>query len=164
MKGYQSWITLLGRLILGGTLLAAGSLKIGNPHDAAASVRVYELLPVSLANTLGYSLPWIEIGLALFLIFGIWVRQVAITSGALMAIFIVAIGQAWIRKLPINCGCFGNGGITADGKVHGLTYFTEIVRDFALVAIAYYLYRFPQGKLGLDKFSIEDLEESKQGE
>lgn len=151
MKKLQPWFTFLGRLILGGTLLAAGVLKIQHPSEAASSVRVYKLLPISLANILGYSLPPIEIGLAIFLLVGIWVKRVGAISGILMMIFIVAVGQAWARKLAINCGCFGNGGVTADGKVHPLTYLTEILRDIGLTALGYYLFRYPHGKLSMDK-------------
>ena len=156
MKKVQPWLTLVSRLILGGTLLAAGLLKIKNPSEAAASVRVYKMLPVGFANILGYSLPWIEIGIALLLILGVSLKKSAFAGGILMAMFIIAIGQAWARGLPINCGCFGNGGITADGKVHALTYFTEIARDIGLVLLAVFLYRFPRGKLGLDKFATEE--------
>ena len=161
MKTYQPWLTLLARLVLGGTLLAAGLLKIKNPSEAAASVRVYKMLPVAIANILGYSLPWIEIGIALLLIVGIALKKSALAGGILMAMFIIAIGQAWARGLPINCGCFGNGGVTADGKVHALTYFTEIVRDIGLVILSGFLYRFPQGKLGLDKFATEENDGNK---
>ena len=150
MKKLQPWLTFLARLILGGTLLAAGVLKIQHPSEAASSVRVYKLLPISLANILGYSLPPIEIGLAIFLLVGIWVKRVGAISGILMMIFIVAVGQAWARKLAINCGCFGNGGVTADGKVHPLTYLTEILRDIGLTALGYYLFCYPHGKLSMD--------------
>ena len=151
----RGWLTLLGRLLLGGVLLAAGYLKAKNPTEATASVRVYKLLPVSVANIFGYVLPWLEIGFALLLITGIWVRLSATLSGALMLLFIFAVGQAWARKLAINCGCFGNGGVTADGKVHGGVYLTEILRDIGLTIVAGYLYRFPHGKFGLDKESSE---------
>ena len=60
-KLIQPWLTLLARLILGGVLLAAGGLKIGNLQKSAMSVRAYELLPTDLANFFGYVLPWIEI-------------------------------------------------------------------------------------------------------
>jgi uncharacterized membrane protein YphA (DoxX/SURF4 family) len=151
MKKFQPWLTFLARLILGGTLLAAGVLKIQHPSEAASSVRVYKLLPVTLANILGYSLPPVEIGLAVFLLVGIWVKRVGAISGILMLVFIVAVGQAWARKLAINCGCFGNGGVSADGKVHPLTYLTEIVRDIGLTLLSYYLFRYPHGKFGIDK-------------
>ena len=118
------------------------------------------MLPVALANILGYSLPWIEIGVALLLILGVSVKKISLVSVVLMVMFIIAVGQAWARGLPINCGCFGNGGITTDGKVHALTYFTEIARDLGLLILAIYAYRFPQGKFGLDKLDKFEPEEN----
>jgi uncharacterized membrane protein YphA (DoxX/SURF4 family) len=146
----QPWLTLLARLILGGVLLAAGWIKAMKPSEAAASVRVYEVLPVNIANTFGYILPWVEIGIALLLIIGIWSRWTSVAAGTLMFLFVIAITQAWARKLPINCGCFGNGGITADGKVHPWTYATEIIRDLGLILLSIFITYFPGGKFALD--------------
>lgn len=64
----QPWLTLLARLILGGVLIAAGALKVGNLQKSAMAVRAYELLPVWMANLFGYALPWIEIGIGLLLV------------------------------------------------------------------------------------------------
>ena len=75
----------------------------------------------------------------------------ALIGTGLMIIFVIAISQAWIRGLPINCGCFGNGGLTADGKVNHWTYFSEILRDLGLIVCGIYIYRNPVGKLALDK-------------
>ena len=46
----QPWLTLLARLILGGVLIAAGALKVGNLQQSAMAVRAYELLPIWMAN------------------------------------------------------------------------------------------------------------------
>ncbi|GDX22116.1 hypothetical protein LBMAG09_00910 [Actinomycetes bacterium] len=144
----QPWITLLFRLILGGVLLAAGGLKIGHLQKSAMAVRAYEVLPISVANVIGYSLPWIEVGLAIFLILGVFVKQSAMASGALMFIFIIGIAQAGLRGLSIDCGCFGGGGQVAAGQTK---YLAEIFRDVGLLAIALALTKFPGGKFALDR-------------
>ena len=59
----QPWLTLLARLILGGVLIVAGALKVGNLQKSAMAVRAYEMLPIWLANLFGYAPPWIEIGI-----------------------------------------------------------------------------------------------------
>lgn len=151
MKLIQPWLTFAARIILGATLFAAGWIKLFNTYEAKASVRAYDVLPVSVANALGMLLPPLEIALALLLIIGIWSKQIALLSTLLMVIFVVAISQAWIRGLPINCGCFGNGGVTADGKVHNWTYLSEILRDLGLILCGVYIYFKPIGKLALDK-------------
>ncbi len=144
----QPWMTLLFRLILGGVLLAAGGLKVGHLQKSAMAVRAYEVLPISVANVIGYSLPWIEVGLAIFLILGVFVKQSAMASGALMFIFIIGIAQAGLRGLSIDCGCFGGGGQVAAGQTK---YLAEIFRDVGLLAIALALTKFPGGKFGLDR-------------
>lgn len=148
---FQPWITFAFRLILGGVLLVAGAIKVTDPYGSATSVRAYQILPVHLANFLGFVLPFIEVGIGILLIVGIWVRLSAIAGGALMVMFIIAIGQAWIRGISLDCGCFGKGGLIAGDELPVWNYTVEIARDVALAVIGGFLYRYPQGKLGLDK-------------
>jgi uncharacterized membrane protein YphA (DoxX/SURF4 family) len=148
MKRYSAWLTLLARLILGGTLLAAGLLKVAHPYTSAAAVRAYRLLPHGLANFIGYTLPWFEIGVALALILGLAVRFSAAVSGLLMLAFIFGVGSAWARGLTIDCGCFGGGGTVAAGATK---YWQEILRDLGLTLIAGYLIWKPKSKFALGK-------------
>ena len=147
-KLYQPWLTLLERLGLGGVLLAAGGLKIENLQKSAMSVRAYELLPVGLANFLGFVLPWIEIGMGLLLIVGVAVSIVGLLGALTMFAFVVAIAQAWARGLSIDCGCFGGGGEIAPEETKDLS---TILRDIGFLLSGVYLYYFPKGKFGLDK-------------
>jgi uncharacterized membrane protein YphA (DoxX/SURF4 family) len=151
MMRFQPWLTFLFRLILGGVLLVAGALKVTDPYSSATSVRAYQILPVDLANLLGFVLPFAEVVIGIFLIFGIWVRLNAIAGGALMVMFIIAIGQAWARGISLDCGCFGKGGLLDSDELPVWNYTLEIARDIVLAAFAVYIYRFPQGKLGFDK-------------
>jgi uncharacterized membrane protein YphA (DoxX/SURF4 family) len=147
-KLYQPWLTLIARLGLGGVLLAAGGLKIENLQKSAMSVRAYELLPVGLANFLGFVLPWIEIGMGLLLIVGVAVSIVGLLGALTMFAFVVAIAQAWARGLSIDCGCFGGGGEIAPEETK---YLSTILRDIGFLLLGVYLYYFPKGKFGLDK-------------
>ena len=151
MKKFQPWLTFLFRLILGGVLLVAGALKVSDPYASATSVRAYQILPVDLANFLGFVLPFAEVVIGIFLIVGIWVRLNAIAGGTLMVMFIIAIGQAWARGISLDCGCFGKGGLIDSDELPVWNYTLEIARDIVLAAFAVYIYRFPQGKLGFDK-------------
>ncbi|CAB4755150.1 unannotated protein [freshwater metagenome] len=150
----QPWLTFIFRLILGGVLLVAGGLKVTDPYASATAVRAYQVLPVPIANLLGFVLPFIEVGLGIFLIVGVWVKFISLLGAALMLVFVLAIGQAWARGISLDCGCFGKGGLRDTTELPVLTYAIEILRDLALAILGGYLYRFPQGKLGLDK-SVE---------
>lgn len=145
---YQPWLTFMARLILGGILVAAGGLKIDNLQKSAMAVRSYEMLPIGVANFLGYALPWIEIGIGLLLVIGVAVGISGLLGALTMFAFIIAISQAWARGLNIDCGCFGGGG-TVDPE--DTKYLSEIIRDIGLLALGIYLYYFPKGKFGLDK-------------
>ena len=147
-KVAQPWLTLLARLILGGVLFAAGALKIGSLQKSAMAVRAYELLPVSLANFLGYTLPWIEIGVGLLLIAGVAVRISGLIGALTMLAFIIAIAQAWARGLSIDCGCFGGGGAI---DPEDTKYLSEIIRDIGLLILGIYLYFYPKGRFSVDK-------------
>ena len=148
IKALQPWLTLFSRLILGGVLLVAGLLKVTHPAKSAMAVRAYEVLPIPVANFLGYALPWIEVGIALLLILGVAIKPAAMMGGFLMFLFIVAISQAWARGLTIDCGCFGGGGQVAKGETK---YLEEILRDTGLVILAIYLVMYPRGKFSLDR-------------
>ena len=147
-KVAQPWLTLLARLILGAVLLVAGALKVPNLPKSAMAVRAYEMLPIPIANFLGYTLPWIEIGLGLLLIVGVTVKISAALGALTMLAFIIAIAQAWARGLSIDCGCFGGGG-TIDPE--DTKYLSEIIRDIGLMGLGIFLYLYPKGRFAIEK-------------
>jgi len=147
-KVAQPWLTLLARLILGAVLLVAGALKVPNLPKSAMAVRAYEMLPIPIANFLGYTLPWIEIGLGLLLIVGVTVKISGALGALTMLAFIIAIAQAWARGLSIDCGCFGDGG---EIDPEDTKYLSTIIRDLGLLGLGVFLYFFPKGRFALDK-------------
>jgi len=147
-KVAQPWLTLLARLILGAVLLVAGALKVPNLPKSAMAVRAYEMLPIPIANFLGYTLPWIEIGLGLLLIVGVTVKISGALGALTMLVFIIAIAQAWARGLSIDCGCFGGGG-TIDPE--DTKYLSEIIRDIGLMGLGIFLYLYPKGRFAIEK-------------
>ena len=100
------------RLLLTAVFLWAGVAKLRGPHLFAADVAAFRLLPAGapgLALAVAYYLPWLEILCAA----GLWVprwRPAALGVGAaLLAGFTLALGSAWARGIPLDCGCFGAG-------------------------------------------------------
>lgn len=159
MKRYQPWIGLAARLILGGTLIAAGYLKFDELDKSQMAVRAYELLPIPLANFMGIFLPFFELAVGILLVLGAATRLSALASGLLMFAFMIGISQAWVRGLSIDCGCFGGGGQVAPGEAD---YLTPLLRDTGLTVLAVYLTLFPHTKFSLDKNS-ESLTQPGEG-
>jgi uncharacterized membrane protein YphA (DoxX/SURF4 family) len=130
-KQVAAWILRLG---LGALFAVTGALKLADPAGFAVEIHNYQILP-ALAPLLAATLPMIEIALAAALIVGRrpWVRAGALGTGALSAVFTVAVGSVIARGLNISCGCFGAGS----GPVTWLT----VLRDVALVGACVALFR-----------------------
>jgi uncharacterized membrane protein YphA (DoxX/SURF4 family) len=148
MKKYLPWIGLVARLVLGGTLIAAGYLKFDELDKSQMAVRAYELLPIPVANFMGIFLPFFEMAVGILLVLGAAVRLSALASALLMFAFMIGISQAWARGLSIDCGCFGGGGQVAPGEAD---YLTPLLRDTGLTLLAVYLTLMPHTKFSLDK-------------
>lgn len=142
------WVTTVARLVLGGVLIVAGWLKIGNPSDSVVAVKAYELLPDSLATTVGYGLPILEIVVGVLLVVGLLTRVAGVIGGLLMFAFVFGIAWAWAHGLRIDCGCFGGGGQLGAGEQPA--YLLDILRDFGLVVLGAWIVRFPPGRFALD--------------
>ena len=108
LVAFQSrYVTFALRIILGGTLLLAGALKLRAYQSFVLGVKDYEILPPALASLYGYSLPWVEIIVGLLLIFGIVLRPAAALSILLSVSFVIAKAVTLYRGQDVICGCFG---------------------------------------------------------
>ena len=108
------WVPLAVRLIVGGVFLAFGTAKLLDLDTTIRSVRAYQLLPEAVVPAVGSALPLVEAALGLLLVLGVLTRPVAVVTALLSLAFVVGIVSAWARGLSIECGCFGNGGVTND--------------------------------------------------
>lgn len=142
-------VDLVARVALGGMLLVAGLLKVGDLTGSVQSVIAYELFPYEVSRLIGTALPVVEIALGVLLLLGLLTRPVALVGGLLMLAFIAGVASAWARGLSIDCGCFGDGGPVAP---EGTRYLEEIVRDVLLVlAAAWLVVRSSATPLSLDR-------------
>lgn len=140
-------VGLLCRFVLGGVLLAAGALKVGDLTGSVQSVLAYELFSYDVARLVGTLLPVVEIAAGLLLIVGLLTRPAAAFGGLLMVAFIVGIASAWARGMAIDCGCFGTGGPVDPEDTR---YLSEILRDLGLLAMAGWLLVRPRSFFSLD--------------
>ncbi|MBM6546505.1 DoxX family membrane protein [Janibacter sp. YIM B02568] len=141
-------VGLLARLVLGGALLVAGGLKVGNPAGSARAVQAYDVLPFDVARYVGYALPYIEVIVGGLLVLGLFTWAMAAVGTALMVVFVIGIAQAWARGLSIDCGCFGGGGQVAPEETK---YGREIVRDLAFALCGAWLLWRPRSLASLDR-------------
>lgn len=136
---------LLGGL-LGMLMLWAAVSKLANPSDFLGSIYAYELpLPQPLMKTVAVVLPWLELLCGLLLVAGFWMETALTVVVALLVIFVLATGQAWMRGIEIGCGCFSLKVFGLNPNP-GLERFLESVsfaffRNLALLTLAAFLLR-----------------------
>lgn len=123
------------RISIGCIFIYAGTAKLLDLLSFADSIASFQILPKELISIWAMGLPPFEIVIGLMLFFG---RNLRIASFCLLAItglFAVALLQAQVRGLEIDCGCFGSG------KPSALKTLISLLRDIFLIAAAAFLYR-----------------------
>lgn len=161
-RPWRDWVGLTARLVLGGVILVAGALKVGNLGSSVYATRAYQLLPYDLTAPVGMALPIIEVALGLALIVGLFTRLSALGGSLLMLAFIIAISSAWARGLSLDCGCFGGGGEVETAKAVAL-YPWEILRDVGLMACGVWLVARPRTPFALEDRLFPPIEDDSLG-
>ena len=125
------------RIFIGLVLLVSGFEKLMSPYQNFLYViQAYEMLPASLEKLAALSVPWIELLGGIFMLLGLWLNWSLKGSLLLFASFIVIVGQALLRHLPIDqCGCFGE-------NIHIPPHYIIIFDSFMLL-ILFWLIRHP---------------------
>jgi putative oxidoreductase len=134
------------RWFLGLLMLWAAVSKLGNPTDFLGSIYAYDRpFPRSLIQVVAVVLPWVELLCGLLLLSNQWTESALACVSALMAVFVLATGQAWLRQLEISCGCF-NLQLLGIAEGSGIARFVESVgfaffRNLVLTGMAVFLLR-----------------------
>lgn len=100
-------LILLLRWGLGGIFIYAGLVKAIDPGEFLQDIGSYRLVGRWPALLVASLLPWLEIMAGVALVWRRGERGAVRILQILTILFIVSLGQAWIRGLDIRCGCFG---------------------------------------------------------
>ena len=137
------WRLLTHRIVLrivgiavGATFVYASLDKIAHPDRFADVIHDYQMLPPILINAWALAMPWAEMTTGAALILGLWLRAGGLLATAMTVAFLVAIAQAEIRGLDIECGCFDVSGMTSSEASWGL-----FIRDIGLLACSALIWR-----------------------
>lgn len=156
-RPWQEWVTLAARLILGGTLLVAGLLKVTRINASIQSVRLYQLLPWESTTVIGTALPIVEIAVGLLLITGTFTRLAAGLGSSLIVAFIIGIASVWARGISIDCGCFGDSGVIEASLTQ---YPLEIARDTGLLLTGAWTLWRPRSPFAVDNWLFAPIDPS----
>ena len=123
-------------LVVGAVFIYASLDKIAHPDEFADVVNDYRMLPTLAINAFALAMPWVEMVTGAALIVGFWRRAGGLLAAALTLAFLVAIAQAEIRGLKIECGCFDVSGMSGTEASWGL-----FARNVALLLGSLLLWR-----------------------
>ncbi len=126
----NSWLELASRWILGLTFIYANYNKILLPADFAKIIYGYDLFPHALINLIAIILPFLELVVALALIFGVYPRSAVLIVNTLLVAFIILLSINLIRGHEFNCGCFA-----LQNSENNVSSKTTIIRDFVYLAL-----------------------------
>ncbi len=89
-------------------IVSGGEKLLGSSEDFYYVLQAYAVFPDPLARLISFVFPWVEFSTGVFLALGLWLRPVLALLTVISGSFILVVGQAIVRGLPIdNCGCFG---------------------------------------------------------
>jgi uncharacterized membrane protein YphA (DoxX/SURF4 family) len=140
-------LALLGlalRLAAAGIWIFAGAAKMPDLGSFQLDVARYSLLPQFLVAPVAYVLPFLELGVGIYLAIGLFVQGTALLGTLLFAAFLSAQLWALAKGIALDCGCFGP---VARSTVSGLT----LLRDFSLGIPTFLMSVFPARLLSLDR-------------
>jgi uncharacterized membrane protein YphA (DoxX/SURF4 family) len=143
-EGPLAWIGLAVRLGAAAIWVVAGAAKIPQIQAFQVLVQRYGILPAFLTGPFAYVLPFLEIGIGLYLAAGLFVRGTALLGTVLFAAFLTAQVSALIRGSSLDCGCFGSIAETTVGPL-------TILRDFSLGIPTFLMLAFPARLFSLDR-------------
>ncbi|MGQ9818356.1 MAG: MauE/DoxX family redox-associated membrane protein [Candidatus Kapaibacteriales bacterium] len=124
------------RLFVGFVFVYAAIGKIAEPQVFAKEILNYKIVGIELARAISIFLPWIELIVGIFLIFGIYSQASAFISSFLVLIFTFAVLFAMVRGLNINCGCFA----------HHVEYvgWKKIIENLCLLLFSLFIFLYSQ--------------------
>ena len=143
---------LVVRLVAAGIWIFSGIAKMPDLAGFRLEVARYGLLPEFLIAPFAYVLPFLELGLGIYLGLGLFVRGAALGGTLLFASFLLAQGWALANGIVLDCGCFGS---ILESTVSPWT----ILRDFSLGIPTFLMLAFPARAASLDQrlFGAENL-------
>lgn len=134
---YRQWVISALRILIGAVFVYAGQAKIQEPAAFAENIASFRLLPSALVNLMAIGLPPFEILLGLLLMTGWRCRRTAFCALLASGVFLLALVSAWMRGIPVECGCFGTG---TGGVAHAPPVWLLIGRDLLLLGSAAIVY------------------------
>ena len=98
------------RFLLGGIFVIAGGMKLAHPAAFLSDLLGFGVpFPEMFLRIVAVGLPWLEMLTGAGLLLNVWPETIRPVVALVCLSFVVMLGQAVVRGLDLNCGCFGSG-------------------------------------------------------
>jgi len=130
-------LPLICRIILGVVFIYASYHKILDPASFSDNIHNFHITDnlIGTENLAALIIPWLELIVGVFLIFGVFLEGATSITIGLYIFFIIILSQAVFRGIDVHCGCFKT---EADAGVTDLRFelIKRIIEDFVLLGMA----------------------------
>lgn len=143
MKEFLSntYLQIALRVIIGGVFVYSSIGKLFSPEEFAKIIYNYDFLPLFLVNIFAITLPYVQFITGVLLIVGVFKKGNSAILIFMIVVFLIALIQAYIRGLDINCGCFS---LDTEGSKNDIMQ--RIVEDVILLIPALIVFIFSDKK------------------
>ncbi|MFC6145881.1 DoxX family protein [Corynebacterium nasicanis] len=125
-------ISAIARFYMAYVWISAGVVKLNDHMNMTQAITAYEIFTPYWSDLLARLIGPLEIAGGVLLLLGIFLRPASKVAAGVMILFIIGVGQAWLRGLGIDCGCFT---IEPNLDQQAMDYFVTILRDLAFLAL-----------------------------
>lgn len=121
-------------------LFISGFFKILSIKSAVELVLKFKFFPRKMGIPIGYLFPFVEILIAIYLLFNKDNLYINILTILIISVFVVINSKAIIEKMQMDCHCFGNiikTKVGIGGLVQSLLMFLSILPNLFIVNSPY---------------------------
>ena len=129
-------LPVIFRILLGIMFIYASYDKILDPAGFSKNIQNFHLTPIAIENIIALVLPWLELFIGIFLIFGLFLDGTINITIALLIFFIIILSQAVFRGIDVHCGCFKTEADAGTTDLR-LELIKRIGEDFIYLGMAY---------------------------
>ena len=133
-------ISFIARFYMSYVWISAGVVKLDDHMNMTQAIVAYEIFTPYWSDLLARLIGPLEVAGGVLLLLGVFLRRASRVAACVLVLFIVGIGQAWIRGLGIDCGCFS---IKPNQDEQAMDYFFTILRDLGFLALTVWTIRRP---------------------
>ncbi|MDO5033004.1 MauE/DoxX family redox-associated membrane protein [Corynebacterium sp.] len=139
-------ISAFARFYMAYIWIKAGASKLGENLSVMQSISAYEIFTPEWSTYLSYLIGPLEVCGGLLLLLGLFLRPSAAVGTGVLVLFMIGIGQAWLRGLGIDCGCFS---VNPDEEAQVMNYMMTLARDVFYVFLMVWTFKRPFTKFAL---------------